>query len=312
MSSTKRIALGDRVKAAGKAGGTRRLEGYISADEIDRQDERVSQSGLMNAWARAPHKALPLLWQHDREQPIGTLADVRMMDGRAYGTAELLRDGVSPAADLAWELLTMSPAAPLGFSIGFKPITAGDIQPGKMAPDGVWEWTNFELLETSVVSVPAVASSLAVAVKAFEAGADYSRPWLPAEAQAAWQEEVKKAAELADVRRKIAQARAKNPRWRNGNDKRAGRKLRSAVELASPFARKWYGGTFLEAAHEVSRYHEQRKGETLSTDELAAMVYLLDGAQHEASAERFTTWGIPAPDFPDFDTWRKRKGLVPA
>lgn len=336
-----RLALGGAVRKQAGDNGTRYLEGFVSNDvgEVDRQGDHVDQGALMRAWERAPHGALPLLWGHDANEPIGSLVNAETRQGRVWGRAALLPAGLSVKADLAWNCLSMSPPTPLGFSIGFRPLNEEDVPAGRMDPGGIWRWTNLDWLETSVVATPAAASSLAVAAKAFNLGLDWQRPWLPAERQAEWAQAVEKAAKLESVHLDIEAARQQWPRYRDGNQKRAGRNLRSARELVGVLR----GGTekidAAQARDEALAYHEQEKALAKtadiailnakidraeerglstpvyhtrrpwvpSTDELIALDYLRDAANIVEYNKGLPLYGGWRPvRIPTFDEWRNQ------
>jgi HK97 family phage prohead protease len=118
--------------------GTRTIRGIASTGSIDRVGDIVEPLG--GTWALP----LPLLWQHDHAKPIGAVREAKAAREGISIVAEIV-EGVQ-AADDAWRLI--EGGALDSFSIGFigrkgEPIATGT------------RWTAWELLEISVVSVPA-------------------------------------------------------------------------------------------------------------------------------------------------------------
>jgi HK97 family phage prohead protease len=121
------------------AGGARIVRGWASTDELDRVGDVVEPLGMK---VRLP---IPLLWQHDHSRPIGTIsvADVRK-DG-VWIEARLV-DGIA-LADEAAKLVDAR--AIDAFSIGFRGLKFEPL------PTGGLRFTAWELLEVSLVSIPA-------------------------------------------------------------------------------------------------------------------------------------------------------------
>jgi HK97 family phage prohead protease len=120
-------------------GAIRVVRAFASTSEIDRAGDVLVPSGMK---AKLP---VSLLWQHDTMQPIGSvrLAEVR---GAGIWIEAPLVAGVA-RADEAWALI--EGGAVDSFSVGFRALkTPEPIASG-------FRYTSWELLEVSLVSVPA-------------------------------------------------------------------------------------------------------------------------------------------------------------
>lgn len=118
--------------------GKRTIRGLASTPNIDRYGDIVDPAG--GSW----ELPLPLLWQHKHDEPIGWVRE-------AYATADGVRivaelaEGVG-RADEAWAMIESKLVD--SFSIGFMG------KKGTPIPTGT-KWEKWELIETSIVTVPA-------------------------------------------------------------------------------------------------------------------------------------------------------------
>lgn len=134
--------------------------GIAWAYGTDRTGDRIIK-GAFNATIerlKTAGNALPLLWNHDQAQPIGSLYELEDTDAglMVHGRLEL---SLSKAKE-AYELLKQRV---LSLSIGFM----FDDQHAKIAADGVREFSEVDLFETSLVTVPANSGSTITTVKSF-------------------------------------------------------------------------------------------------------------------------------------------------
>lgn len=95
-----------------------------------------------------------MLWQHDREQPIGRAVELREDAAGLYGAFTLSR---TARGDEALQLLRDGVLD--GFSIGFRPVD-------ETLRDGIVWRTKAALRETSLVTFPAYAGALVAGVRA--------------------------------------------------------------------------------------------------------------------------------------------------
>ena len=127
-----------RVKTFEKE-GERWLEGIATTPDLDRVGDSVNPEGAVYALP------LPLLWQHKHDEPIGSVTEVRVTKA---GIRVRARISVGVAkADEIWTLIRDGVLN--ACSIGFRALKSVPLKNGGRRYD---EW---ELLELSIVSVPA-------------------------------------------------------------------------------------------------------------------------------------------------------------
>jgi HK97 family phage prohead protease len=93
-----------------------------------------------------------MLAQHDLNQPIGRWPEIGVVGGRLEALGEFPPEGVSERADLYCGLVKSGVVSAV--SIGFCPISGEPIR------GGGWRHTKWELVELSLVSVPANPAAL--------------------------------------------------------------------------------------------------------------------------------------------------------
>jgi HK97 family phage prohead protease len=163
-------AIGQRVNRDGKfekaveGDGARRATFVASDESVDRYGDIIRASG----WDLSNYKNNPvLLFGHDSSAvPIGKVTDIGVEGSRLVATAQFRPEGDSEAADDVYSALKG------GFlnavSVGFLPtkapnyIWSPDDPKHENWPTG-FEVVGQELLELSVVPVPANAQALALA-----------------------------------------------------------------------------------------------------------------------------------------------------
>ena len=99
------------------------------------------------------------LWMHDHDDPIGVWENLRVEGKRLLGDLRLAEKGTSPEIDLMHGLLSQGilKAVSIGFkAIAYEAIYENDAFKG-------YKFTEWELLEASIVSIPANPQALAVA-----------------------------------------------------------------------------------------------------------------------------------------------------
>src|SRR5688572_23097818 len=90
---------------------------------------------------------LPLLWQHDKEQPIGHVTEARVTTSGIKIKAQIAKN-VLPFIDEKWALIKSGLVR--GLSIGFRPLEDGVEQ---IAGSFGLKFTSWEWLELSCVTV---------------------------------------------------------------------------------------------------------------------------------------------------------------
>lgn len=133
-----------------------KLEFVLSDDTVDRYGDVVEPSG----WDLKNFRKNPIaLFGHDSRFPVGTWADLRVEGNRLIGRLQLAAKGTSARLD---ELIALVEQGILrAVSVGFRPIDSDPIDPKQ--PWGAQRYKRQELLETSLVSVPANPAALALA-----------------------------------------------------------------------------------------------------------------------------------------------------
>jgi len=141
--------------------GPREFEGKASDPSLDRMNDRV----LSTAWRLDNFRANPvLLYMHNYDAPIGVVTQIGVdAGGSLVFRAEFAPEGVSDWADKACGLVKAGMLKTV--SVGFRPIEWEDNAEG-----GV-DFTAVELLEISVVSVPAHPDAV-ITAKTFAADDD--------------------------------------------------------------------------------------------------------------------------------------------
>lgn len=138
---------------AGDGGG---LEFVLSDATVDRYGDIVEPDG----WDLRSFKKNPIaLFGHNSSFPIGKWSDLRVEAGKLIGRLNLAKRGTSYRLD---ELIGLVEQGILrAVSVGFRPLKMAPIDPEK--PYGAQRYLKSELVETSLVSVPANPAALALA-----------------------------------------------------------------------------------------------------------------------------------------------------
>jgi HK97 family phage prohead protease len=141
------------------------MEFVLSDESVDRLGDIVSAGG----WDIKDFRKNPIaLFNHRADWPIGTWSNLRVEDGALKGKLNPAPEGTSPRID---EIRRLIDAGILrAVSVGFRAL---DTQPRKSA-EGHYlgeHFTKQELIETSLVSVPANPNALAIA-KSLRVSAD--------------------------------------------------------------------------------------------------------------------------------------------
>jgi HK97 family phage major capsid protein/HK97 family phage prohead protease len=144
-----------RTKAqAAPPPGDNPFEFVMSDDSVDRMGDVIEQDG----WELANFRRNPIaLFGHSSGFPIGKWHDVAVKDGQLRGRLELM-----PAvSDRLREIQAAVAAGVLrAVSVGFRPM---DMEPLEDSKDGGFRFTKSELVECSLVSVPANPNALSIA-----------------------------------------------------------------------------------------------------------------------------------------------------
>jgi HK97 family phage prohead protease/HK97 family phage major capsid protein len=132
------------------------VEFVLSDATVDRYGDIVEPAG----WDLKNFKKNPIaLFGHRSDFPIGKWADLRIEGGKLIGRLVLAAKGTSQRID---EMIALVEQGVLrAVSVGFRPLEMEPVDPKK--PYGAMRYMRQELLETSLVSVPANPAAVAVA-----------------------------------------------------------------------------------------------------------------------------------------------------
>lgn len=132
------------------------LEFVLSDESVDRYGDIIEAKG----WVLGNFKKNPIaLFGHSSGFPVGTWSNIRVEGTRLVAKLNLAARGTSARID---ELISLVEQGILrAVSVGFIPIKSEPINPDR--PYGPQKYTRQELLETSLVSVPANPAALALA-----------------------------------------------------------------------------------------------------------------------------------------------------
>lgn len=136
----------------------------MSTETVDRYGDIVKASG----WNLKHFRANPIaLWQHNsREFPIGTWSEIAVKGAELVGRLNLAAKGTSDFHDTVRSLVEQRILRAV--SVGFRPLS----EPKPIDEDKPWAGVVFEsheLLECSLVSIPANPEALQRLEKAFAA-----------------------------------------------------------------------------------------------------------------------------------------------
>ncbi len=127
----------------------RSVEGIATTPTVDRMGDVVMPEGAEYALP------IPLLWQHDANQPVGHVLAVKSGKSGITIKAKIFKaetsENLIKRLDEAWESVKLGLVR--GLSIGFKPLEDEPLQ-GMSLRFLKWEW-----LELSLVTVPANADA---------------------------------------------------------------------------------------------------------------------------------------------------------
>lgn len=136
------------------------IEGIASTPTADRMGDIVEPMGAKFALP------MPLLWQHDSSQPIGSVEfakptakgipfKARLVDPETVDSPTL-----KDRLQLAWD--SMKTGLVRAVSIGFRDLSH------EVMKDGGWKFTEWEWLELSAVTIPANAEAAITTIKSID------------------------------------------------------------------------------------------------------------------------------------------------
>ena len=138
------------------------IEGIASTPTTDRGGDIVAPEGAQFSLP------LPLLWQHDQQQPIGEVIAADVSPTRIAITARIARidepGDLQKRLDTAWQ--TVKAKLVRGLSIGFKPIEMLPLKGGTGFHIKRWHWA-----ELSAVTIPSNTDATILAIKSADQAA---------------------------------------------------------------------------------------------------------------------------------------------
>ena len=145
-----------KVKAITEDEETRTITGIASTPKQDRDNDILDMVGAKFALP------IPLLWQHNCNQPIGEVTDATVTEEGIEITAtivKILEEGtLKNRTDEAWQSIKSGLVKCL--SIGFRPLEYNYLEDSWGMHIKVWEW-----YELSAVTVPANPEAVITSVK---------------------------------------------------------------------------------------------------------------------------------------------------
>ena len=129
-------------------GATRRITAIASTEALDRSGDSISVSG----WQLENYRKNPVVLSgHDPLRPVGRATRVWVESGALRCIIEFPEKGSNPRSDAVWR--DVEQRILNGISVGFLAIEGTPLKNG-------WRYTAVELLELSIVSIPANAQCL--------------------------------------------------------------------------------------------------------------------------------------------------------
>lgn len=145
-----------KVKAVTDDGETRTITGIASTPKQDRDNDILDMVGAKFALP------IPLLWQHNHNEPIGEVTDATVTDDGIEITATIVKieeDGaLKSRTDEAWQSIKSGLVKCL--SIGFRPLEYNYLEDSWGLHIKEWEW-----YELSAVTVPTNPDAMITSVK---------------------------------------------------------------------------------------------------------------------------------------------------
>jgi HK97 family phage prohead protease len=137
----------------------RLIEGWASRVEVDRQGDIVEARGL-----QPPRGTINLLLDHNHSNAVGVVEELKASDQGVRFRARLAKiaqpGALKELCDDAWQMIVGGLRSAV--SIGFKP---GEREP---LPTGGMRFKTWEILELSLVAVPACAGATIDTIKSLD------------------------------------------------------------------------------------------------------------------------------------------------
>lgn len=160
LGKTLDFAFAVETKAVSDEG---EFEGYASVwNIVDQGGDSVQPGAFIEGLtrAKADRRLIPMLWQHDRREPIGVWSDISEDTKGLWVKGRLLVEA-DPLAKRAHGLLKAGALG--GLSIGYRIPMGGAEEDTKRR--GVWLLKKIDLIEISLVTLPMLTQAKVTAVK---------------------------------------------------------------------------------------------------------------------------------------------------
>jgi HK97 family phage major capsid protein/HK97 family phage prohead protease len=145
------------VKSAPPPGGEPD-EFVMSDNSVDRMGDVVEASGWQLDRIKSPP---PVLFNHNRDQIIGSWIDIRQVGNQLVGRIAWTKSDKWPMGQYIRDLVREGILRTV--SVGFAPVERQPLTKDASKEFGPWRFTKSELLECSLVAIPANPNAMAVA-----------------------------------------------------------------------------------------------------------------------------------------------------
>lgn len=138
-----------------KAVGDRQIRVIVSTGDVDRAGDIVDPNGIdFTAYRKNP----VVLYQHDHDEPIARCVEIGVVNGQVEAMVQFPDEGAAEDSDKVYNLIKAGVLNAV--SIGFIPLESVSLDPKDSW--GPKRYTKCEIIEFSVVSVPANANALII------------------------------------------------------------------------------------------------------------------------------------------------------
>ena len=138
-----------------KAVGERQIRVIVSTADVDRAGDIIDPNGIdFTAYRKNP----VVLYQHEHDEPIARSIEIGVVNGRVEALVQFPDEGKAEKSDEVYNLIKAGVLNAV--SIGFIPHESISLDPKDSW--GPKRYTKCEMLEVSVVSVPANSAALII------------------------------------------------------------------------------------------------------------------------------------------------------
>jgi HK97 family phage prohead protease len=143
------------LRGVTKAIGERQIRVIVSTADVDRSGDIIEPNGIdFSAYRKNP----VILYQHDHDEPIARCAEIGVVNGRVEALIQFPDADASEDSDKVYNLIKAGVLNAV--SIGFIPTEYIPLDPKE--PWGPRKYVSCEMIEASIVSVPANSAALII------------------------------------------------------------------------------------------------------------------------------------------------------